>query len=362
MSVSFAITGMYRSGTTLVEKWLNTQQGMTVYSQPFPFLFYEAKQSFYKAILLDDPVPMNVMFPRKYPEGLREQFLKGFTFDADQQARILKQNSAYSGCMTPAAHKLKAKEGMRFEQLIKEWVSGLDDILDKDGSDRTGFKEVVIEEFIPQMLSMGMRVVLVVRNLPDVLVSLNYGSGNEFTGGIRPTLFNVRQWRKTVAYTLHFRRHPRVMVVRYEDFLSDTEVRQSLCDFLGMEMTHADTRSLQEADGSAWRANSSFSEMAKPTLPKEVEDYVHALAGAELQAMGYETRAVSRTEELVNQFSEPWQVMDRPYLPAYYSTNQGHIHEEINRLKILHDADFQAKVDDWFIFDDILAELKKVIK
>jgi Sulfotransferase family len=44
------VTGMQRSGTTLLEKLLHAHPELSVLSQPFPLLFVEVKRAFLESI------------------------------------------------------------------------------------------------------------------------------------------------------------------------------------------------------------------------------------------------------------------------------------------------------------------------
>ena len=57
-----------------------------------------------------------------------------------------------------------------------------------------GSKEIFCEEYIPYFLSNGVKVILLIRDPRDIITSLNFGKGADFTGEIRPTLFNIRNW------------------------------------------------------------------------------------------------------------------------------------------------------------------------
>src|SRR5262249_44963629 len=87
----------------------------------------------------------------------------------------------------------------------------------KPGAPWAGAKETPCQELIPAFLAAGWRCLLVVRDPRDVLTSLNSGAGERHAGAPKPTFFNLRQWRKSVAVGLAFAGHPGLRLVRYED-------------------------------------------------------------------------------------------------------------------------------------------------
>jgi hypothetical protein len=90
----------------------------------------------------------------------------------------------------------------------------------KPGAAVFGGKETICEEFLPYLLDRGCACVLILRDPRDVLASLNHGRGTDFAGPLKPTLFNVRNWRKSVAFALHLTGHPRFAWMRYEDLVA----------------------------------------------------------------------------------------------------------------------------------------------
>ena len=62
-----------------------------------------------------------------------------------------------------------------------------------------GSKEIAVEEYIPYFIEVGTKVVLVVRDPRAMIASLALGEGERYGGSPRPILFDVRNWRKSVA-------------------------------------------------------------------------------------------------------------------------------------------------------------------
>ena len=61
------VTGMIRSGTTLLEKVVNSHENINVLSQPFPLLFRDIKLKFFKKINYPcNNLPLNNLFFEEY--------------------------------------------------------------------------------------------------------------------------------------------------------------------------------------------------------------------------------------------------------------------------------------------------------
>jgi hypothetical protein len=89
-----------------------------------------------------------------------------------------------------------------------------------DDAAYVGGKETLWEEMLPFLLERGAAGVIILRDPRDVLASLNHGRGAEYGGRLKPTLFNIRNWRKSAAFALHLERHPRFLWLRYEDLVT----------------------------------------------------------------------------------------------------------------------------------------------
>ena len=62
------ITGLYRSGTTLVEKIIQNNPEIFIANQPTPFLFFELKNKILKEDNVEYYPPLNTLFSEKYED------------------------------------------------------------------------------------------------------------------------------------------------------------------------------------------------------------------------------------------------------------------------------------------------------
>jgi hypothetical protein len=257
------ITGFLRSGTTLVEKMVHALPGACIGPQPFPFLYYDTKRAFLRACdLPEERYPLGHLFreERYRPEDF-EAFLARHRLTGESVAASFAAMRGYSGWQLPAiaAGAGPVREGT-FVDVYRQLCDRLPSLFGREAVGVAGAKEVFCEEFVPYFLREGVAVVLVVRDVRDVLTSLKAGSGATYGNRRLPILHIVRQWRKSVAFALQFRGTPGFELVRYEELVS--RPRDAL-DRLGRQLGRPAAEpgaldDLRDQEGRAWEGNSSF--------------------------------------------------------------------------------------------------------
>ena len=297
------ITGFLRSGTTLIEKLVHALPGACVGPQPFPFLYYDAKRAFLRTRGIEDAhYPLGHLFgeDRYRPEDFAA-FLSGYRLTRDGVVASFAAMRGYSGWQLPAMadRALYVGEGS-FAEVYRALCDGLPSILGRDDSRLLGAKEVFCEEFVPYFLSEGISVVLVLRDVRDVVASLKFGQGRNYGDPGLPLLHIVRQWRKSVAFALELAGVPGFRVVRYEKLVASA---QRQVDELARELgcspaTPGALDRLRDQDGRAWEGNSSFAPVQgvsrdpvgrfAGTLPATWLAAVESLCGPEMAAIGLE--------------------------------------------------------------------------
>ncbi|MBK8506195.1 MAG: hypothetical protein IPL46_30735 [Saprospiraceae bacterium] len=195
-----------------------------------------------------------------------------------------------------------------------------------------GLKEILCHEYISYLINHRVKVVLIIRDPRSVIESLNFGVGDQFTGGIRPTLLNLHNWREVAEIGLQHRKNDNLLLIKYEDFLSDIAIRKKLTDFLQLKYTSIDIKALKDMDGNNWRANSSFVNRNRDKLDTATTQYIESICFFEMRALGYQTDIAAGTiPEIVKIFEEPWTISPRDYYLHDYTTNQEHVDQEIER-------------------------------
>jgi hypothetical protein len=183
-----------------------------------------------------------------------------------------------------------------------------------------GEKETICEEYLPHFLNEGFKCIVIIRDPRDIITSLNYGRGPQFGGRIKPTLFSVRQWRKSVAFALQLEEHPRFFWLRYEDLVNGpTAATNQVLTWLGLSPIDLDpSKATVGQDGEPWFGNSSFGSLSgisavsvgrfRKFLRDDMTQFIEATCYPELSALGYELSV--RRDEIpvaIARFRDPCQ-------------------------------------------------------
>lgn len=361
------VTGMQRSGTTLLEKLLAAHPRLAVLSQPFPFVWLEAKRAFLQARGIDDPYPLGpVVGERRYARGDLETFLTAYRPARDTLRRCFAAMADYSGQytkLTPAQIDA-AIDGAPDGDLADVAAHLYRALSGRDDADWYGGKETICEELVPYLVGRGWRCAVIVRDPRDLLASLNTGKGREYGGDIKPTLFNLHHWRKSVAYALHLEGRRGFGWMRYEDLVAEPVAR---LDSLGLgafdPAWFAD--GLRDQRGEAWAGNSSHGALGGVSaasvggyadkLPAEVVRFAEAVCFAELRALGYELSIeAGEVEAALRGFREPYAIA-REGLRGY-TDDPARRADELRRWELLR-AGAGDGPEALFVFPELRARL-----
>lgn len=367
------ITGMMRSGTTLLEKLLSNHPRLSVLSQPFPMFWIEQKREFLATLGFSDPIPLGNLFgetrytPRDFEVFLNEQLIP-----AAFVRKCLAAQKNYSGGYTRLNVDAFIESG---DDKFLNWVRHLlKKFAHRSGVNYFGSKEVLCEEYLPALIHCGFKCLLVVRNPNDVIASLNYGKASEYSGPLRPTLFSIRQWRKSVWFSILLKDHANFKVIRFEDLVTaPTETLDAITDFLGIESFGRDAfeQGIPDQHGERWQANSShFRSFAIDTraveayraiLPLRVRQYVQAACAPEMRYLDYAAEKLDDPKKVIRDFSEPVAIT-RSEFPPDYSMNEDNLAMELQRIDLLNSdsVDDAAVIGKYFLCRAVYDALSKV--
>jgi hypothetical protein len=352
------ITGMFRSGTTLLEKLINTHHpSSSILYQPCMPLFTGVKNAFFTSIGYES---------KRYPLG---SLFCEFRYKLQDFEAFLEQ---YRPLKWPNFPKKLKNEKERYEGGFAKILPQIWRDLEAISSvNLLGAKEVLCEEFTPYLANNGFKIVFIIRDPRDVITSMNYGKGSQHVGAIRPTLYNLRNWRKSVAFALYLSDLGQAIYVRYEDLVKKPENCLSwILSWIDTDIKEfkLDSKSqLIDYYGQNWAGNSSFDAFTmisdksmgryNELLPQILIEYIEAVCWPEMHILGYPTNNIKNFDEAVkaiNSFTEPLEV-DHVALPADYSSNPNNISQENRRAKLLISNDYvrDSERKYFFIFSDV---------
>lgn len=365
----------------MLEKILCNHPRISILSQPFPFLFTHAKKAFFSSIQYP-PVyyPLNNYFnEERYRPPDLYRFLSRLTVTPPQLTALFREMEDFSGQYTkfdPASDKLaNLSEGV-FIDIYKDLVQRL---RHRDAALYCGSKETHCEEFFPFFANNRVKCIAIIRDPRDVIASFNYGKGTQYGGQVRPTLFHVRNWRKSVAFALKLNAHPNFMAVKYEDLILRTpETLDNITRFLAVEAFEKDSINgpLRDQQGRPWAGNSSHETVTaispasigkyKSLLPPRMLQYIEITCAPEMNYYHYplQNPDAAHSDEasaasVLESFQEPIPVT-RPEFEPRYSADPRSIRHEVRRLDLLRRFDPDpGQVYPYFIFPEVYQILKR---
>ena len=371
----FFITGLYRSGTTLLQKVLQNHSNVFSADQPLPNLYYHIKSNFYKENNISKKIVLGTLFCNKnYQPFEFINFINNYKIDKSDFEIIFNNAKKYSGVNSEKVFNIY---GSLFQGKLYNVYCQLCNLLSEEYNKKDvtykGTKEIIAEEYIPYFLDKGIKVLLIIRDIRDVINSLNYGKGSDFTGNIRPTLFNIRNWRKSVAYSIAYKENPNLLTLKYEDLVNNSENElKRISEFLNIKSFDIKNlyKGFKDHGASKWKANSSFKDyhnISNESVGKYLNNfnqkyinYIERLCLPELLYLKYETK-ITKIENLnfLDEFNEPINVNHKIF-DEKYSTDISKITLERNRIKyLIGNENINKKL--YFIFDSVAEKLKNEI-
>jgi len=370
------ITGTQRSGTTLLEKLLTSQEQISILSQPFPLLFVEVKRAFLRSLGVgDERYPLGHLFAESRDDSTSlDRFLREWRTSRNELEALFAQMDHYSGQYTRfAPDRLDgALSEISADDDFAAVVRKLDRFLALDrGARWVGNKETFCEQLVPFLHRRGFRCAIIIRDPRDVVASLNHGRGHKFGGEIKPTLFNIRSWRKSVAMALTLEGQPRFHWCRYDDLATDPAGAMSrLAEALQIgEIDPVRLTELRDTAGVPWSGNSSFTQhrgvstasigVHRTVLPPDVAEEIEATCLPELRLLGYETTMTTADAlRVMQRFREPYGISRRG-MERDAATPENAALEAERLQRLIRGAGNDSRR--WFLFDRAEARLREAL-
>ncbi len=308
---SIALSGMFRSGTTLLSRILSAHPQALVVADPAIY-FFKAYRDHHLAAAgwpIDPERPTPDWFLDARQPVLRTILSADFSesMGEDVQRRVRHDIRRWKAAQHPRlADRIDEVRGHTFAEFYTSLVGLMAELYGGPSVTLAGTKFSWCEEFLPALMRAfpGLKVVLLVRDVRAIIASQDNKRGPG--AGRRPLLFYIRHWRKSIALTeslLASELGPRACKVRYEDLvLAPVDSMERICATIDLPF---DRRMLDsaywESEGhqGGWQTNSSYRPDApmgidtrslhqwQTRLPGPAQAVAGRYAGPELRQQGY---------------------------------------------------------------------------
>jgi len=290
MQTLLFITGMFRSGTTLLSRIIQAHPDCCCANDPLLPFFKEirnvvAKDNDVQLLRQDEPIS-DYYYDMRY-NGLLQALLG---FDMGRQAKldqtalkeaIAKYTNGFSTLILPLLDQIG---GQTYRDILLSAYRIIHKSYGTGSTLITGMKNPWLDEFSPSILSAldNLKVIHLIRDCRAVCSSKLHQHEKY------PWPFMVRQWRKsgTVIWRNHaLESSERILIVRYEDLVANPEKTcNSICQFLGIAYNPdmINPEKFIGHDGLPWRANTSYSQMTSGITTTSLDKWKMKLAAPEL--------------------------------------------------------------------------------
>ncbi len=281
-------------------------------------------------------------------------YLKDFLIDKTLCEEVIESMTSFSGQYTRMSNPFALLENYKPESVsnfVRNYLRGL------DGPEAKilGLKETWCEEYIPYLLRNGFKSVLIIRDPRDVICSLNYGQGRNYGGRLKPSLFNIRSWRKSVAFSLAMQCEPDFLAIKYEDLVNmPGENLNQVFNFVSVKPPDINSLiyELSDQQGKPWQSNSSHVKSTGVTnasvgkyrelLPQDLIRFIEACCFFEMRVFGYACDLnPGQIPDILRDYSSNEQ-LERPELESFCWSNS-RCDEEILRWELVQKGDFNPR-------------------
>jgi hypothetical protein len=325
---------MFRSGTTLLARMLNTHDDIACASDPFRpyFNLYRSDVAADVGVSVDPYDPINAYFADETQLSVYKQIQEGQldrSFPEPERERLLDKILSHGRPFSDnLMDRLEANwdkiHGESYEEVYDELFSYIPEVYGTGTESWAGSKEVWTTEFTPVLADAypDKKFFFVIRDPRGTVASKNAQESTKY-----PWLFLIQHWRKLSAlswlYDTYAPFSDRVHIVKYERLVqSPRETAQEMCEFLDIPLDESilDPTNFLDGSGDPWIQNTSHSEKKRSFNTNSVDkwqsvlndrtvEFVEQLTFSEMELFGYE-RQEATTHRLDEKF-----VADPPIVP-----------------------------------------------
>ena len=337
--IKLYLSGMFRSGTTMIARALNTHKSIAFASDPALEVLKSLTQSLKDDFNFNQPLGDYFYSSEnlKYLIGLQKIDLFKIQFNEDLKKKIRPSLKKRCQIYSPKLEKEILKvDGDNYGEFLDDLFFKIKETYNKEKVLISGFKEVWGTEYSYPILNSfsSSKAIVVVRD-PRAIVYSKLMQTEQY-----PIHFLTNQWRKIsliaseISTNKKFKE--RILVVKYEDIIMNPKITfNEICDFLGIEMDEnvLNPENFKNGGDKQWKQNSSHNISNKSFNPKGIFLWKQGLSKEQIQYVEffchYEMKLFNYAKEypLVSNFSNK----------QLFSLNQ--INNSPNWLKKNYDMD-----------------------
>ncbi|MBM7557454.1 sulfotransferase family protein [Halanaerobacter jeridensis] len=380
------VSGMVRSGTTLISRAIDAHSQLAVPTDPYFAFFREFRNEIYKDYIdcFDDDKALNDHFFDSNLEPKHKISNTALNHEIKNQdlqkikEKIIDFAEPNSPLVIPYVRKIEAST---YKELFSEMMKVVDKAYGDQDTNMLGFKQTWVEEFVTPLLNTfpKMKVVQIIRDPRAVMASRT--KTTQLTHNY-PLLFMIKHWRKSFAYALYNSYHnsDNFKLVKYENLTSKPEeTMKDICDFINIDYEEKmiNPNFYRDGKGDSWTDNSAYSTTNKITakfkdkwkeiLPAAKLQYIEDLCHLEMMKLGYERQTSLSLKESVFSKVKFEDKLDTDWIKAQSkeeNQNLTTIKNELLRYYVYQDCESE-KIDDeflemLFVIPDFLDLIKKV--
>lgn len=309
-------TGMFRSGTTLLARMLNSHSNIVLAAD----VLLEFIKSFRNELYLQNGVLIN-----KLNRPLEDHFKSNFhnlkkileeknfdlTIKHTNLTELTERTRQFSTTSSELFGKnLKAFEGKKFSDILYQLLKNIDTTYGKKNASVLGFKSVWSEQYVAPFLNQFPKkgkALFIIRD-PRAVFASNFVKPSH----LYPIEFLTKQWRKSVVFaTLYSKIIPNLtekcLIIKYEDLVSKSNTTvKKITDFLNLDFEEdmLNPSLYKNGKNKQWIQNTSHGishqqlttssvEKWKDIFDEKTQRFIEYSCFPEMQLMGYKTNLVN---------------------------------------------------------------------
>jgi len=297
-SLKFLIVfGPIRAGKTLIARALNMHPNISVQQEPFFYFFKLCRNIFHRDILknqFDGSQPIETDFCKERKEKeLFAEFFPKLMFSENDILELIKltrwQQESAGTIRAPKVLKyIDSLKQSNAKDVLVQLLEMLNKAYPKDDQIYVGFTEAWLDDYIIHLLNLpglDFKCIHSLRDPRSVIASRNAGNNWKKYNGKYPILFLIRNYRKSIAYSIINKNNPNYFMLRYEDLVESPNLWfNKICNHLDIpfseDIMHPDT--YIDGVGNLWKQNTNYEKKSSGFSTNSIDKWKTVLSNEEI--------------------------------------------------------------------------------